>query len=65
MRKNSNSDPWKVFEPERVATLTTPPLKRPNSAGTLSASTVNSWMSSTIGKNATWPGSGCSAEMPS
>ncbi len=30
------------LDPERVATLTTPPLKRPNSAGTLLASTVNS-----------------------
>ncbi len=31
-----------TFEPERVATLTTPPLKRPNSAGTLFDSMVNS-----------------------
>ena len=40
----------KVLEPARVETLTTPPLKRPNSAGTLFASMVNSWMSSRMGR---------------
>ena len=43
----------------------TPPLKRPNSAGGLLLSILNSWIASMFGKNATWPGSGCSTEMPS
>ena len=51
--------------PAFVVRLTTPPLKRPNSAGGLLVSSLNSWIASTFGKNATWPGSGCSTEMPS
>ncbi len=43
----------------------TPPLNRPNSAGGLLVSILNSWIASTTGKNATCPGSGCSTEMPS
>ena len=51
--------------PALVVRLTTPPLKRPNSAGGLLLSILNSWMASMFGKNATCPGSGCSTEMPS
>ena len=34
--------PWRWLEPERVLRLTTPPLKRPNSAETLLEATSNS-----------------------
>ena len=43
----------------------TPPLNRPNSAGGLLLSILNSWIASITGKNATCPGSGCSTEIPS
>ncbi len=64
-RRNSNAVPWNALPPARVVRFTTPPLKRPNSAGGLLVSTLNSWMASTTGKNATCPGSGCSTEIPS
>ena len=51
--------------PDLVVRLTTPPLNRPNSAGGLLLSILNSWIASMIGKYATCPGSGCSTEMPS
>ena len=51
--------------PAFVVRLITPPLNRPNSAGGLLLSILNSWMASMFGKNATCPGSGCSTEMPS
>ena len=54
-----------MLAPDRVVRLMTPPLKRPNSAGGLFVSTLNSCIASTTGKNATCPGSGCSTEMPS
>ena len=51
--------------PALVVRLITPPLNRPNSAGGLLLSILNSWIASMLGKNATCPGSGCSTEMPS
>jgi hypothetical protein len=36
--------------PERVERLMTPPLKRPNSAGGLFVTTLNSWIPSIVGK---------------
>ena len=64
-RKNSKTLPRNALLPDLVVRLTTPPLKRPNSAGGLLLSILNSWIASTFGKNATCPGSGCSTEMPS
>ena len=57
--------PRNALLPDLVVRLTTPPLKRPNSAGGLLLSILNSWIASMFGKNATCPGSGCSTEMPS
>ena len=57
--------PCNALVPDLVVRFTTPPLKRPNSAGGLLLSILNSWIASMFGKNATWPGSGCSTEMPS
>ena len=39
---NSKADPWKLLVPDLVVRLTTPPLKRPNSAGGLLLSILNS-----------------------
>ena len=39
-----------LFVPDLVERFTTPPLKRPNSAGGLLDSILNSWMASTTGK---------------
>ena len=49
LRKNSNTLPWKALVPDLVVRLTTPPLNRPNSAGGLLVSILNSWMASMIG----------------
>ena len=65
LRRNSKPVPCTLLVPDFVVRLTTPPLKRPNSAGGLFVSILNSWMASMFGKNATCPGSGCSTEMPS
>ena len=64
-RKKPKLVPLSWLLPARVVRWTTPPLKRPNSAGGLLLSTRNSAISSTMGRNGTCPGSGCSTEMPS
>ena len=64
-RANSKTLPRSALAPDLVVRLTTPPLNRPNSAGGLLLSILNSWIASMLGKNATCPGSGCSTEMPS
>ena len=62
---DSNAEPWNWLLPDLVLRLMTPPLKRPNSAGGVLVTTLNSWIASMTGKYATVPGSGCSTEMPS
>ena len=49
-RKNSKAVPRKALLPDLVVRLTTPPLKRPNSAGGLLLSILNSWIASMFGK---------------
>src|ERR1043166_5318608 len=42
LRRDSNSSPWKAFEPERVAMLTMAPELRPYSALKVELSALNS-----------------------
>ncbi|PYR40184.1 MAG: hypothetical protein DMF93_11745 [Acidobacteria bacterium] len=52
-RRNSKPVPCARFVPLFVVRFTTPPLKRPNSAGGLLLSILNSRTASTTGKYAT------------
>ena len=53
LRRKSKALPWIWFVPERVTTLTTAPPVNPYSALKLLVCNLNSWTSSTVGRNFT------------
>src|SRR6185436_20637904 len=51
----SRNEPLNLLPPDLVTTLTTPPLKRPNSAEMPAVATVVSWMASSMYRLFAWP----------
>ena len=51
----SRKEPLKRLPPDLVTALTTPPVKRPNSAEMPPVATVVSWIASSMKRSNAWP----------